>query len=98
MTAINKEDKANNVVVLSTPIETNGDPITQVNMREPKAGELRGLKLLDVFQLDYESMEQLFPRITTPSLTVEQIRNLTVADLTSLCTKVGEFMAGKPSP
>ncbi|KFA28137.1 tail protein, partial [Xanthomonas vasicola pv. vasculorum NCPPB 1326] len=43
--------------------------ITQINVRKPGAGELRGLKLTDVLQLDVTALATLLPRISSPTLT-----------------------------
>lgn len=37
----------------------------EVEIREPNAGSLRGLKLLDVVQMDMDALAELLPRISS---------------------------------
>ncbi|SFR79747.1 phage tail protein [Sphingomonas jatrophae] len=39
---------------------------TEIVVRKPGSGELRGMTLLSLSQLDVETLEKLAPRITTP--------------------------------
>lgn len=69
-------------VKLRTPI-ARGDKqtITEIRLREPCAGDLRGIKLFDVLQLDVATLHDLLPRITQPLLTKEEVKALHPADL-----------------
>lgn len=79
-------------VELSRPI---GDTKT-VELREPKAGELRGLKLADIVQLDTSAMVTLIPRIS--NLTSRDVENLGAADLTKVMTEtLGFFVDNSPA-
>lgn len=69
-------------VTLSRPI-VRGDKqtIAEIRIREPGAGELRGLKLFDVIQLDVGTLHELLPRLTQPLLTKDEVRALRLCDL-----------------
>ncbi len=69
--------------------------ITQVNVRKPGAGELRGLKLVDVLQLDVTAMATLLPRITSPTLTTADVNAMDPADLLALGQEVQLFFLTK---
>jgi hypothetical protein len=81
-------------VTLVTPVKRHDgtDPIKAVEVRRPTVGELRGLKLTDVLQMDVRAMERLLPRITQPALLPVDVAALDPADFLSLAgTVVGFF-------
>lgn len=90
---------ADNLVVFDAPLKTaSGTEIKQIQLREPKAGELRGIKLIEVMQLDYGAFEELLPRISYPVLTKQQMASMSLHDLTAIMNKVAGFFEKKPSP
>lgn len=82
-------------VTLSTPVTIDGQPVTGIDLRKPKSGELRGLKLSDVLQMDVDALITLLPRITQPPLSSSQVADLDPADLMSFGSKVALFFAAK---
>ena len=42
-----------------------------MQVRKPMTGELRGLKLIDLMQVDTNAMLELLPRVTQPILDVQ---------------------------
>ncbi len=85
------KSKKPNTVILSTAITVDGKDVTEVQLRQPKAGELRGLKITEVLQMDVNAMMALLPRITTPTIIDSQISALSPADLTSLASEAVLF-------
>lgn len=73
-----------NTVDLDTPIQRGGQEITRITLRKPSSGELRGLSLHDVLQLDVSSLQRLLPRISTPSVTEHDVAQMDPADLLQL--------------
>lgn len=67
------------------------EPITAVTLREPASGDLRGLKLTDIMQMDVAAMTRLIPRLTNPALAPSEVEALGPADFMSLCTGVVGF-------
>ena len=83
-------------VSLSTPIKRAGGHITEVTLRKPKAGALRGLKVEDLYTTDVNSLIVLLPRITEPTLIADEIEDLESEDLIELAGAVkGFFMSGE---
>ena len=84
-------------VTLQNPIKRpGGEDVTKISLRKPLAGELRGLKLTDVLQMDVGAMITLLPRITTPAITPDEAAGLDPADLIALAGPVvGFFMTGQ---
>lgn len=83
---------------------TNDEPImfggkvlieagTEIMVRKPGSGELRGLKLTELIQLDVASLETIAPRITTPVIMKGAI--LDPADLMQLGGEVMDFLLPK---
>lgn len=92
-------DQANapiiSTVTLDTPIVSGETTITQVQVRKPQAGELRGLSLSALLNLDYAALETLLPRITIPTLHKAQIIAMDPSDFTQLGSEVMDFLLPK---
>ena len=73
-------------ITLSGEIEIDGKKLTEINLRTPKSGELRGLSLLELGRISTDELLRLIPRITMPPLTDEQAEQLSACLLyTSRC-------------
>lgn len=79
------------VVKLANPIQRKGGAITEVTLRKPKAGHLRGLKVEDLFGTDVNALMALLPRITEPPLIVGEIEDLETDDLLEIAGTVKGF-------
>lgn len=64
----------------------------QITVRKPGAGELRGLTLMGLNQLDYQQLETLAPRITSPVLHKNAFAALDPADLMQFGGEVMDFL------
>lgn len=90
-------------VTLDTPLKRGEQSITSVTLRKPNSGELRGLNLTDLLQMDVNSLKKVLPRITSPIITEQDVDNLDPADLVDLGSNVALFLVKKanqeqPSP
>ena len=65
---------------------------TEIIVRKPGAGEMRGLTLMGLSQLDYNQLEKLAPRITTPRLDKQLFAELDPADLMQFGGEVMDFL------
>lgn len=83
------------LVELESPIKRGDTEISQVQLRKPRAGELRGLNLANLANLDVSSLIKLVPRISQPALVEQEVANLDPADLTALGMEVATFLAPK---
>ena len=79
----------NDIVVGGETPHKAGDRIT---IRKPSAGELRGLSINPLIQGDYNSLETLAPRITTPVLQKAHVAAMDPADFTSFGGEVLDFL------
>ena len=82
-------------IILDEPIKREGGDITEVSLRQPNSGELRGLSLFDLLNMSVNSLQTLIPRISSPSITEAEFKNLCPADLVQLGTEVAGFLATK---
>jgi len=84
---------------LDHPIRINGEVVhpagTEIKVRKPGSGELRGLQLQALFQLDVASLEQLGPRITVPILHKQHMAALDPADMMQFGGEVLDFLLPK---
>jgi hypothetical protein len=82
-----------NKITLIKPIERGDDIIEQVEIREPSAGELRGVRLSDLLNGDVDALVTVLPRITIPILQKHEVNALGAQDLATLAGEVmGLFM------
>lgn len=87
-------------VTLDEPIERGDQTITEVKVRRPNTGELRGLNIADLVQMNVDATSKLLPRITMPGLTPNEIAELAPSDFTQLGMEVQDFLvpsAKKPA-
>ena len=82
-------------VKLDTPLIRSEKEITEIQIRKPKVGELRGVSLSQLMQMDVSELTKIMPRITQPTLTAEEIQNMDPADLIQVAIEVAYFLAPK---
>jgi len=82
-------------IVLDTPIARGKDEITSVIVRKPQSGALRGTRLQALMDMDVNAMMTVLPRVTTPSLTAQEINEMDPADLVGLSVEVVTFLLKK---
>ncbi|MCH8686454.1 phage tail assembly protein [Pedomonas mirosovicensis] len=88
-------DTATRTVTLDRPLVRGEQTLETIQVRRPKAGELRGLNLRSLSELDYAALETLLPRITTPMLTKQDVAELDPSDLMQMGTEVVDFLLPK---
>jgi hypothetical protein len=88
-----KDDRT--TITFETPVPRGNKTLPEVQLRKPAAGELRGLSLTDVLQLDVTAMHKLLPRITAPALTEQDVAQLDPVDLVALSVGVAGFFTPK---
>lgn len=76
-------------VTLTSPLKRGDQEITEVTLREPRAGELRGLEMFDVIRMGVNAHRTLVPRIS--NITANEFDALAPRDLLSVNTEVVGF-------
>lgn len=82
-------------VSLDTPIKRGDQTITLITLRKPASGELRGVSLTDLLQLDVTALQKVLPRISSPTLTEQDVAKMDPADLVQLGSVVAGFLLPK---
>lgn len=85
----------NNTVILDTPIRRGTTSIDSITLRKPNSGELRGVSLVELLQMDVGSLIKVLPRISSPSLTAVEVAGMDPADLLALSSKISGFLLQK---
>jgi hypothetical protein len=86
------ERKTAATITLEEPIQRGTTTLTDVTVRKPKSGELRGTQLVNLLHMDVAALEIVLPRITQPTLTKAEVANLDPADLTQFGVEVSGFL------
>ncbi|WP_052262868.1 phage tail assembly protein [Chromobacterium violaceum] len=82
-------------IQLDTPFKRGDADIAEITLRKPASGELRGCNLTDLLQMDVLALQRVLPRISTPTLTEQDVGRLDPADLLQLGTAVASFLLPK---
>ncbi|WP_280569383.1 phage tail assembly protein [Chromohalobacter sp. 296-RDG] len=82
-------------VELDTPIQRGEQIIDSITLRKPSAGELRGVNLADVLQMQTDALIKLIPRLSSPSLTDKEAGRLDPADLVQCGSEIAGFLLSK---
>ncbi|MEB3437897.1 phage tail assembly protein [Pseudomonas sp. A2] len=82
-----------NTVILDTPIKRGSHLLKEITLRKPASGELRGIHLSELLNMDVTSLIKLLPRIT--QLTAPEAAQLDPADLVAIGVKVTGFLLQK---
>lgn len=86
-------EKTEATVKLDSPIKRGDTTITEIVLRKPQSGALRGTRLQAVMEMDVASMMTVIPRISTPTLTPQEMADLDPADLAAMSVEVVLFVA-----
>lgn len=84
-----------NTITLDTPLTRGDQTIGFITLRKPNAGELRGLSLSDLLQMDVTALQRVIPRIASPMLTEADVAGMDPADLMQCGAKVAGFLLPK---
>lgn len=82
-------------ITLDTPIQREGQTIAQLELRKPAAGELRGLSMLALLQMDVDALASLLPRISSPMVSKPEALQMDPADLLAVGVEVAGFLQQK---
>lgn len=82
-------------ITLETPIQGGKEEITEITLRKPSAGDLRGIGLSALLQLDVIAISRVLPRISTPILTEAEIAKMDVVDFAQIGGEIAAFLLTK---
>jgi hypothetical protein len=78
-------------VILLNPIKRGDTEISQLTLREPKAGELRGLQIAPLQMGDTNALIKLVPRISQPRIEESEVADLSGPDIAEVADAVSGF-------
>ncbi|HBN2655591.1 TPA: phage tail assembly protein [Citrobacter freundii] len=86
--------KTDNAITLAKPVVRGDEKITQVAITDEikQAGSLRGLKLVNVMNMDVDSVAVLLTRVTSPRLKQTEINEMDTRDFVSLSEALVPFL------
>lgn len=90
-TTVDTDAPTSNVIILETPIQRGEQEIRSIRLRKPSAGDLRGIKLHDLAQMDVTALVTVLPRISQPLLTANDASKLEPADLIEVARVMSDF-------
>lgn len=82
-------------ITLDTPIKRGTTEITEIKLRKPDTGALRGISLTEVLQMNVTTIQTLLPRISEPTLAKHEIAQLDAPDLLNIGIEITGFFASK---
>lgn len=85
-------------IIINPPIRRGESHVTEILLREPKAGELRGLKVINLMQGDAGEVIELLPRISEPALTKPEAAELDAPSMAEASLAVIGFFLKDESP
>lgn len=80
-----------NTVTLDTPITRGKTTIDTITLRKPASGELRGVQLVELLNMDVASLIKVLPRISSPGITAPEAAGMDPADLLACGSKICGF-------
>ena len=84
-------------VDLDQPIQRGDQTIDKIKLRRPGAGEMRGLAMLSLLQMDMGAVQTILPRISDPPIYAADIAGMDVSDLFALAGEVANFLLTRKS-
>jgi len=78
-------------ITLQTPVKRKDEKIATITLRQPTAGELRGLSLARLMQMDVGAIITVVPRISQPILDEAEVAALGPVDFAAIAQEVVGF-------
>lgn len=82
-------------ITLDSPISRGDQTIEKLTLRKPSTGELRGIALADLLRLDVGALHVVLPRITSPTLTPQDVSQIDLSDLAAIGGEIVGFFMSK---
>lgn len=79
-------------IEIENPIIRGEIKISKIQIHKPNVGTLRNLSLQDVLKWDVEATNILLTRITSPTLTLNELNSMDVADFTAIAVELTGFL------
>lgn len=82
-------------ITLDEPITRGTTAVTEIVVRKPNSGALRGVRLAALMEMDVDSAILVLPRVTAPALTKAELLMMAPADMVNLTKELVLFLLPK---
>ena len=82
-------------VDLDTPLKRGDTEISSITLRKPLGGALRGVKVIDLLNLDLVAASKVVPRISDPVVTEQEFMTMQGEDCTAVAGEIAAFLLQK---
>lgn len=82
-------------IKLGKPIKRGDSEITELNLRRPDSGSLRGLAVTDIMRMDVDALADITPRICT-EITKAEFMELDPYDIAQVGQELVGFFTSPP--
>ena len=79
-------------VTLPTPLKLDGKEVSEITIRMPKTGEMRGINLGHAAVGNTETMIEMLARVTVPPVPSDVLGNMDLYEFTILATALLAFI------
>ena len=94
-TAIDATGRKTATVNLDNPLQRPEGAVTAIVLRKPMGGDLRGTKLVDLYNMDVLAMATVVPRISSPVIHKAEFLTMDGEDIASISGEVVGFLLTK---
>ncbi|MEY0979911.1 phage tail assembly protein [Providencia alcalifaciens] len=82
-------------ITLDEPITRGTTTVSEIVVRKPNSGALRGVRLAALMEMDVDSAILVLPRVTAPALTKAELLMMAPADMVNLTKELVLFLLPK---
>lgn len=82
-------------VTLEEPIVRGDNAVSEIELRRPDAGALRGVDLVSVYRMDVVAISKVVPRISTPMISSAEYMAMAGPDAAAIATEISDFLLTK---
>lgn len=79
-------------VPLDLPLVRGEVSLERLTFRRPSSGDLRGLSLVQLGQMNVDELRKLLPRISTDGLIEQEVDSIDPADMMAIAGEIGDFL------
>lgn len=79
------------------PIPYGNTELSEITLRRPVAGDLRGVRLRGLHEMEVDTLTTIVPRISTPVVTAGQLAAMDPYDTIRLMEEVTDFFNTSPT-
>ncbi|KAA9181544.1 phage tail assembly protein [Delftia tsuruhatensis] len=79
-------------VTLETPIKREGGDLAKIQIIKPQTGDLRGVSLVELMQMNTDAIVKVLPRVSHPSIVPHEVKDMDITDVLQVGTELVNFL------